>query len=271
MVPGKLDYDWLTDAVDTTGAAFLGLTLGCARCHDHKYDPIAQKDYFALQAVFAASDLFDFKSDGTVLREHVALRKTEKEFAQACARPGRASKPGDYDEYPEVPLRGLGHRSKPLQVRLLRRGELSQPGEVVRPALPVRLALPATETVGRSALADWIASPHNPLTARVLVNRVWQWHFGQGLVCTPNDFGTRGDRPTHPELLDWLAVDLVEHGWSLKHLHRRILLSSAYQMSSDVDQATLQRDPHNHLLARFQPRRVEAEVVWDSIRAVAGR
>ena len=84
----------------------------------------------------------------------------------------------------------------------------------------------------RSALADWVASDRNPLTARVIVNRVWQWHFGQGLVRTPNDFGTRGERPTHPELLDWLAVDFMEHGWSLKHLHRRIMLSNAYQMSS---------------------------------------
>jgi len=276
MVPGKLDSDWLTDAVDTTGSAFLALTIGCARCHDHKYDPIAQKEYFGLQAIFAASDLFDYRSDGTVLKEHVALRKTDKEFEQARKKVGRETKPGDLDEYPEIPLRGLGHRSKPLPVRLLRRGELNDPGDVIEPGLPARLGSnperrpDSASAPSRTVLANWIASDRNPLTARVLVNRVWQWHFGEGLVRTPNDFGTRGDRPTHPELLDFLAVDFMEHGWSLKHLHRRILLSSSYQMSSTVNARTLQVDPDNRLLTRFQPRRVEAEVVWDSMRAVAG-
>ncbi len=122
----------------------------------------------------------------------------------------------------------------------------------------------------RSALANWIASESNALTARVIVNRVWQWHFGEGLVRTPNDFGIRGERPTHPELLDWLAVDFMQHSWSIKHLHRMIMLSSAYQMSANADQQTLDRDPENRLLTRYQPRRLEAEVIWDSLRAVSG-
>jgi hypothetical protein len=276
MVDGKLDYDWLTDAVDTTGSAFLGLTLGCARCHDHKYDPISQRDYFGLQAVFAASDLFDFNADGTVLRgERVALKKTEKEFVQARARGWREKQPGDYDEYPALPLRGLGHRLQPLEVRLLHRGEMDRPRDAIEPGLPARLS-PGPGLRGvprekwRTALADWIASKQNPLTARVIVNRIWQWHFGQGLVRTPNDFGTRGERPTHPELLSWLAMELMEYGWSVKHLHRQIMLSSAYQMAATADSATLQLDPDNRLLTRFQPRRVEAEVIWDSMRAVAG-
>jgi hypothetical protein len=275
MVRGKLDYDWLTDAVDTTGSAFLGLTLGCARCHDHKYDPIAQRDYFGLQAVFAASDLFDFNPDGTILREHVALRKTEKEFQQAQKIVVREKKPADYDEYPELPLRGLGHRSKPLAVRLLHRGELDRPGEAVEPGLPAQLATGSSmgslpRDKWRTALANWVASDQNPLTARVLVNRLWQWHMGQGLVRTPNDFGTRGERPTDSELLDWLAVEFMEHGWSFKHLHRLLLLSSTYQMASTATPEALRLDPSNHLWTRFQPRRVEAEVVWDSMRAVAG-
>ena len=123
--PGKLDYDWLTDAVDTTGAAFLGLTLGCARCHDHKFDPIPQKDYFALQALFAASDQFDYKPDGSVMREHVALKKTEAEFEKARKQKDAKKRSEDYDQFPEIPLRGLGHRTKPLAVCLLTRGELS--------------------------------------------------------------------------------------------------------------------------------------------------
>ena len=110
---------------------------------------------------------------------------------------------------------------------MLNRGELNAPGEVVKPGLPSRLAGPRgiPSEKGRTALAEWVASKDNPLTARVIVNRVWQWHFGQGLVRTPNDFGVRGERPTHPELLDWLAVEFMEGGWSLKKLHRRILLS----------------------------------------------
>jgi mono/diheme cytochrome c family protein len=274
MVPGKLDYDWLTDAVDTTGAAFLGLTVGCARCHDHKYDPVSQKDYFGLQAIFAESDLYDFNSDGTVLRDHVALKKTETEFEQARKKTTPNKQPGDYDEYPEIPLRGLGPRTKrwQVEVRLLSRGELNAPGEVVKPGLPSRLTGPRgiPSEKGRAALADWIASTDNPLTARVIVNRVWQWHFGDGLVRTPNDFGVRGDRPSHPELLDWLAVEFMESGWSLKKLHRRILLSRTYQASSSASSEALRLDPENRLFGRFQPRRVEAEVVWDGIRVAAG-
>jgi mono/diheme cytochrome c family protein len=276
MVKGKLDYDWLTDAADTTGSAFLGLTVGCARCHDHKYDPFSQKDYFALHAGFAASDLFDFKTDGTVLRDHVAIKKTETEFEFARKKVAPKKQAGDYDEYPEIPLRGLGHRTKRWQfeVRLLKRGELDAPGDAVKPALPAKFAGPARDGVPpqkwRATLAEWVASKDNPLTARVIVNRVWQWHFGQGLVRTPNDFGVRGERPTHPELLDWLAAEFVQDGWSLKKLHRRILLSNTYQMSSTATADALRLDPDNRLLTRFQPRRVEAEVVWDSMRAVAG-
>src|SRR5262245_11075989 len=247
MVRGKLDSDWLTDSVDTTGATFLGLTMGCARCHDHKYDPISQKDYFGLQAVFALSDQFDFKSDGKVLREHVALKKTETEFEQARKKSAPKKQHGDLDEYPEIPLRGLNHRTKSLEVRLLKRGELSTPGEVVDPALPAKFSGAMRDNIPRdkwrSALAEWVVSKDNPLTARVIVNRVWQWHFGQGLVRTPNDFGVRGERPTHPELLDWLAVEFIEGDWSVKKLHRRILLSNTYQMSSTANPEMLKCDP----------------------------
>ena len=206
----------------------------------------------------------------------MALTKTEAEFERARKLNSPRKQPADYDEYPEIPLRGLGPRTERWQyeVRLLKRGELSAAGEVVNAALPGKLAGSARDPLplakGRTALADWIASRDNPLTARVIVNRVWQWHFGEGLVRTPNDFGVRGERPTHPELLDWLAVEFMEDGWSLKHLHRRIMLSDAYQMSSIADAETLRLDPDNRLLTRFQPRRVEAEVVWDAMRVAAG-
>jgi hypothetical protein len=122
----------------------------------------------------------------------------------------------------------------------------------------------------RAALATWIASDENVLTARAIVNRVWQWHFGEGLVRTPNDLGVRGERPSHPELLDWLAIELVSNRWSLKHLHRLIMNSAAYQMAGTADARTLERDPENRLLSRYQPYRLQAEVVWDNIRAAAG-
>jgi len=149
MVKGKLDYDWLTDAADTTGSAFLGLTVGCARCHDHKYDPVSQKDYYHLQAVFAASDVVDFNADGSVLREHVLLRKTEKDFEQAQKKSVSAKELAEADPYPEIPVRGLGHRTKPIEVHLLRRGELDSPGDGMTPSLPARLAADAKGELDR--------------------------------------------------------------------------------------------------------------------------
>jgi hypothetical protein len=175
-----------------------------------------------------------------------------------------------------IPIRVLGHREQPLETRLLKRGELEMPGDVVPPGLPAKIAsgmsvdgdVPATRR--RAVLADWVASPRNPLTARVIVNRAWQWHFGHGLVRTPGDLGIAGDRPTHPELLDFLAVEFMNEGWSLKRLHRRIMLSSTYRMSANADASTVARDSDNRLLSRFQPRRLEAEAVWDVLRAVSG-
>jgi hypothetical protein len=273
MMGNQLEYEWLTDAADTTGAAFLGLTMGCARCHDHKYDPLKQKDYYALQAVFAASDrpypekirLQRIKALNGLLSEvpvpkhllndpHCTLRSDEKAALN------------------------LFHRAEPMTVHRLRRGELSKPCEEVGPDVPAVLAAAdpapdfrATPPQGRrTALARWLTAPDNPLTARVLVNRVWGWHFGQGLVRTPNDFGTQGEPPTHPELLDWLARDFVEHGWDLKRLHRLIVLSSAYRMSNTADAQVVQADPQNRLLARFPRRRLEGEALRDAMLACAG-
>ena len=478
MVAGKLEYDQLTDFTDTTGSAFLGMTVGCARCHDHKYDPISQKEYFGLQAIFAASDQVDFSAaDGTKLRERAALKNTQKEFeseqararalretdpvrraellrktgdafieadqelkrridatrrydivkaavdryaltsadgklpagaedplasdpddnndqialkavlsglrnevkdpkdaalfnvgivafmnpaprvrgtgggggndrrrdrdgaatqsaaaSQPATNPSRGNggggnggggfmsprrqfaalktdddkraflldlgrqhldlkKPDGYVENIDalrlelgekhlndaspIPIRALAQREKPLEVRLLKRGELEMAGDVVEPHLPERLAAGfvfdrKSPDKRRAALAEWIAADTNLFTARVIANRVWQWHFGEGLVRTPNDFGVTGDRPSHPELLDWLATELVANKWSLKHLHRVIMRSNAYQMASVADEKTIERDPQNRLLTRFQPRRLEAEVVWDGLRAAAG-
>jgi hypothetical protein len=279
MVGEQLEYEWLTDAADTTGAAFLGLTFGCARCHDHKYDPLTQQDYFAMQAVFAASD--------RPFPEKVRLNRIKALNGLLSDAPV----PKDVLNDPRCAVKTEGnsglhlfHRDRPLEVRVLKRGELTNPREKVAPGIPaVFFSEPGPSGSGRSAplsdvrtsdrraaLAKWLTSPDNPLTARVIVNRVWGWHFGRGIVRTPNDFGAQGEPPTHPELLDWLARDFMEHGWSIKHLHRRILHSRAYQMASATDRDTLRVDPENRWLARFPRRRLEGEAVRDAMLASAG-
>ena len=163
-------------------------------------------------------------------------------------------------------------------MRVLRRGELSKPHEVVEPALLSALVagkrksvLEVAPTQRRAALAKWLtAADENPLTARVIVNRVWAWHFGERLVRTPNDFGNQGEPPTHPELLDWLAGDFVAHGWSLKHLHRLIMLSSTYRMQSVAPPRASQADPENRLLSHSPRRRLDAETIWDTLHGCAG-
>jgi hypothetical protein len=273
MVTNQLEYEWLTDAADTTGAAFLGLTFGCARCHDHKYDPLSQKDYFAMQAVFAASDrpypdkvrLYRIKAMNGLLSDAPVPKKL---LSDPRCTVHTESKAG---------LR-LFHRAKPLTVRLLHRGELGKPRDTMAPAFPEALRgsggkpnfAGVTPAGRRAALAKWLTAPDNPLTARVLVNRVWAWHFGQGIVRTPNDFGAQGESPTHPELLDWLARDFMDHGWSLKHLHRRILLSKTYRMRSVAEGAGLRLDPENRLLGHFPRRRLEGEAIRDSLLTCAG-
>jgi hypothetical protein len=244
--PKVVEYQRLTDIADTIGAALLGLTVGCARCHDHKYDPITQADYFGLHAIFAGSEMQGIKISSDRRRD-------------------------------DGPMRVLGNRAEAPKVHLLRRGELDAPGEEVSPAL--FHLLPGGGPLGikgnavqgrRSALARWLTAPQNPLTARVLVNRVWQWHFGKGLVRTPNDFGPQGEPPTHPELLDYLADELIRSGWSLKHLHRLILNSATYRMSSRSTTAATEKDPEHRLLSRFPRRRLEAEILWDHLHTAAG-
>ena len=267
MILNQLEYDWLTDAVDTTGAAFLGLTMGCARCHDHKYDPISQKDYFAMQAIFAASErTYPEKireSRIKVLNGFLAEKPLPKELENDARCTLKTEK--------QAGLRLL-HAKQHMEVHLLSRGELNKPREVVAPDFPaafaVRERFPPDRR--RAALAKWLTAPENPLTARVIVNRVWAWHFGDGLVRTPNDFGNQGERPTHPELLDWLAHDFIEHGWSLKHLQRLIMLSSTYQMQSIATPEASRTDPENRLLSHFPRRRLDAEAIWDAMHACAG-
>jgi hypothetical protein len=254
-------YDQLDDIVSTTGQAFLGLTIGCARCHDHKFEPLATRDYYSLVAVFNP------------------LQRPRKGRAELTM------KIDDTEVYTWKETSGTIPAT-----HVLVRGSPSRLGDLVEPAVPAILAKgradgppsAAGATQRRLSLARWIASPNNPLTARVIVNRVWQQHFGQGLVTTANDFGLMGAAPSHPELLDWLAHWFMhDANWSLKKLHRLILTSRAWQSSSveqraksvDSDSLPSALSPslpiHHPPLYRY--RRLEVEAIRDSMLAVSGQ
>lgn len=246
--PEMLEYVRRTDQVSTFGEAMLGLTVGCANCHNHKYDPISQRDYFGLEAIFAASETWD--------------RNTNKKHWSS----------GERNHH-----RILRHASTPTQIRLLGRGELSKPRGLIPPSIPTFFPeggeLPSGDGENlhrRAKLAKWMVSPSNPLTARSFVNRIWQGHFGRAIAATPNDLGLKGSPPSNPELLDWLAFDFRESGWDLKHLHRRILLSATYQQSVRRSPIAIRTDPENRFLSSFPSRRLSAEEVWDHLHAAAG-
>jgi Protein of unknown function (DUF1553)/Protein of unknown function (DUF1549) len=349
----------LDDMTTVTAAAFLGLTYGCARCHNHKFDPILQKDYYRLQAFFANT----IAGDGPLpIHDPVERRKYEEQKAiweektkdiraemNQLLEPLRKSKiesgiktfepevkeaillePAQrtpmqavmyktaeprivFDEEPDArTLRQLkgdaGKRYQELKKQLaafdslrpaplpaaqymrdlsatapstyiLRGGNLDAKGEEVQPGFlsildpsDAKIAPPAglNSTGRRSALAAWLTDTKNPLPARVMVNRIWHYHFGTGIVATPGDFGNMGARPTHPQLLDYLAATFIDSGWSIKKIHRMILLSSTYQQSSAYNEVSAKIDGDNKLLWRYGRRRMEAEAVRDSMLEVAG-
>jgi hypothetical protein len=240
--PEEDENERLTDLVDTTGSAFLGLTMGCSRCHDHKFDPVTQNDYYGIQALF---------SDST----RVVSQESQK---QATA-----------------PITiGLQQNTPPARVKVLRRGELEMPVRDATPSLPA--AFPGGGAVenparGRSALALWLTRPDHPLTARVMVNRIWQWYFGRGLVRTAGDFGSQGESPSHPELLNWLASELTSNHWDLRHIERLILNSATYRQSSIQSAAVKEADPEGRLLGAFPRRRLRAEELRDALLFVSGK
>jgi Protein of unknown function (DUF1553)/Protein of unknown function (DUF1549) len=283
----------LNDMTDTTGLAFLGLTVGCARCHDHKFEPISQRDYYGLEAFFtpeefrhdlpvpteeerAAYDLArkDYERRAGALRERIDREQNDKERKRWQNALKELPKPK-----PLPATLGLQKGKKEIKTFVLTRGDYNRPTKEVQPAFPAVLAgldvrkpgPPPPQRKERAALARWLASPNNPLTARVMANRIWQHHFGRGLVTTPSDFGLRGQPPSHPELLDWLASEFMARGWSLKEMHRLILLSATYRQSGQASPETLAGDPGNRLFSRWQPKRMEAEVVRDSLLAISGR
>ena len=246
---GRLEVkaeEW-AEQVDTLTRSLLGLTVACAQCHDHKYDAFTQKDYYALAGVFASTDLVDRMADGSEIK---------KDTEAAKKRLGTIHMVRD---------------KKPQDLHVFLRGNTESKGDVV-PRRFLRVLSkgepkPFTQGSGRLELADSIVSPGNPLTARVVVNRVWSMFFGRGLVTTPSNFGLLGAKPSHPALLDDLAVRFMENGWSMKRLIREIVLSSTYRQCSDESEANREIDPENTYLWRMNRRRLSIEQWRDSILA----
>jgi hypothetical protein len=280
----------LTDRTDILGGAFLGMTLGCARCHDHKFDPILQKDYYRFQGFLAATDAED-ESLADAATEAAWKAKTEEIQAQIAPlrrqlktvsdeeKPALEARIDKLEDALPPPLSGINtirNLPEPTAIHVLKGGEHTRKADPVGMRFPSVLVpdgapeLPLATPKPRTRLADWLVDPKHPLTARVLANRVWQHHFGAGLVRTPNDFGKNGERPSHPELLDWLASTLVEGGWRLKDFHRLLLRSSVYRQTS-ASQAGRARDPENRLLGRFSRRRLSAEEIRDAMLAISGK
>ena len=247
--------DIADEQVDATGMAFLGLTLGCARCHDHKFDPIPTQDYYSLAGMFMSTHVMrDFEPDSKWITPEIENPDGQK-VKIISVRDHPPEERGDLRVHLRGSYKKLGELA-PRRFLQIIAGENHAPIE--------------TEASGRLELARWIASADNPLTARVFVNRVWQWHFGRGIVASSGDFGIRGQRPTHPELLDYLARWFIDSGWSLKKLHRLLVLSSAYKQSSTFRPEAAEKDPENRFLWHFPRRRLSAEEVRDSILAVSG-
>jgi hypothetical protein len=308
------------DMIDNLGKTVLGLSVSCARCHDHKFDPIPQRDYYALYGIlqsskyaFPGTEIYQYPKDLVALgtpEEAGALRAYETELDELSHRvrklneekksllaPAKADKPavpngrtllelnaelGEAqalirkleNEPPNVERAYAASEGTPSDAKLHRKGDPKTEGDPVPRGYLQTLGgqrLPeGTTGSGRLELAGWLTAKDNPLTARVMVNRIWQHHFGRGIVATPNDFGTRGKPPTHPELLDWLAARFVEEGWSVKAMHRRLMLSQGYQMASVDDPARSAADPNDDLLWSFRRRRLSAEEIRDAMLAVAG-
>ena len=300
----------IEDTIDNLGRAFLGMSLNCARCHDHKFDPVSTEDYYGLYGIFQSTrypwpgieleqkqrDLVPLCSAEKVERVQQERQQRQNELDREVKRIEKERKgaKGEDRKRLDEGLRKAReaaerHSREPLPYELAyavaegasiddaavqKKGDPAQAGDIVhRRFLSVMggQELPESDrTSGRRQLADWIVDRSNPLTARVIANRLWLYHFGRGLVSTPNDFGRQGKPPTHPELLDWLASRLMESGWSLKSLHRTIVLSRTYRLSSRPGDEALARDPGNELLTSFPCRRLDADAIRDTLLVLGG-
>jgi hypothetical protein len=308
FVPERIEV--IADEIQVFGSAVLGLTLHCARCHSHKYDPIPQRDYYRLLDVFkGAYDEHDWlrptsvpgqaktqrpgrvlthvtpqerqrwESDNARIKAEIEALKRQKATPQIT----REIKALETTLAGEPSIRALWDRGDPSPTYIYRRGDYLQPTKLVGPGVPsvltdgktpfvVQPPWPGARQTGRRlALARWLTQPDHPLTARVMVNRVWKHHFGNGIVATLDNFGNTGARPTHPELLDWLAREFVRQKWSIKSLHRLMMTSTTYRQASVVTPRHGKTDPDNQLLSRMPLKRMEAEVIYDTLLMVSGR
>lgn len=304
-------HNFLDDMTATVGSVFLGVQMGCARCHDHMYDPISQLDFYRLRAFFDPVDIFrehpiptpDDEASRAAFeaernRQWKALeleiaRLTDEDAEQNADEIQKLQRELDAVKNSEPPRLPHGRvvrerTDEPEASFLWVRGDFRRRGPAVQPAYlrvvnyvdeEPRAPMPMDHSSGRrSALADWLTRPDHPLATRVIVNRVWQHHFGEGLSATPSDFGVMGELPTHPELLDWLATELPRLDWSLKRLHRLIVTSATYRTASRPDsaddqdwQALVTADPDNELLGRMRTVRLEGEAIRDAMLASADR
>jgi hypothetical protein len=284
----------LTEMTNIVGASFLGVTVGCARCHDHKFDPFRQSDYYRLQAHFAQTQPNDlvlaskeeqdeWKAKADPVQQEMRRLQSQLRRAPDAEKAKIELQLDALDDKLPPPLASIysvqDEPKKASPIKVLFHGDYLNPVATVG-VRPLGILLPEgtpeapLETEHpRLKLAEWIVDPANPLTARVMVNRIWQDHFGRGLVSTSNDFGRMGTRPSHPELLDWLANRFVEGGWKIKPIHRLILLSSAYRQSSlsPIEKVAIAKDSEDALMWKFSHRRLEAEEIRDAMLAVSGR
>ncbi len=257
VIPEEYRVEYVADRTNTFGMAFIGLSMECARCHDHKYDPISQKNYFELYSFFNnVPEEGLIASYGAIPEPYVTL--TQEDMTQTLDFINAV------DSITEVPVLVMGERADKRQNYILSRGQYDQPTDEVFPSTPESiLAFSEQYEQNRLGLAKWLFDPSNPLTARVAVNRLWQQLFGSGIVKTSYDFGNQGTLPTHPELLDYLAVSYRENGWNTKEMLKYIMLSSTYQQSAKVSPEQLEVDPENLLLARAPRSRLQSEMIRD--------
>ena len=301
---------YLDDVVNSVGVTFLANELRCAKCHDHKFDPIPTRDYYRMQAIFAPVTFSERKLPWQDFENRIGIKKDHERYQRLIKEKGirsitslpEADRPvSQFDKESERAghskvnnkrRQQLNYQLKranpsvfsvingaPDKIHILKGGSIESPQEEVSPGIlslfegsEELASLTNNKNGRRKELAKWITSKNNPLTARVIVNRIWQWHFGQGLAGNPNNFGGTGKFPTHPELLDWLAATFIEGDWSVKKIQRYILTSATYQRSASHPdpQALARLDPENISYASFKPRKLTAEELRDSMLAVSG-
>ena len=280
-IPDEWIVEYVVDRVDTVGTVWMGLTLGCARCHDHKYDPVSQRGYYKLFAYFNnvaewglgpnngnSPPFIKVPDDWPLLTRTKDLKIEPQPFELVTSQVSVVRpKPGGKET-----VMVMAELPEPRPTYLLQRGQYNLPdkSETLTPGLPGSLNVSAAAPKNRKELAEWLVSPENPLTARVIVNRHWQHFFGTGLVKTSENFGVQGESPSHPKLLDWLALEFVRSGWDVKQLHRMIVTASTYRQLSVAKREQSEQDPENRLLARGPRFRFSAHMIRDQALAVSG-